>query len=581
MAKTYLETARLQSRSLRGTHDVPMPTVVLVDSARSVGGTWAAERLYPGLKTNNVVGSYEFSDFPLDLDRYGLKPGQHIPGAVVHRYLNDCAHHFELSHLIRLQTRVDAAALRHGGDWLVDYCATAGAGRQRGQLVASRLVLATGLTSAPNIPSFPGQPAFRGTIFHARHLGEHTAHLASARSVVVLGGNKSAWDACYSACKAGAQVHMVMRPTGGGPSWVWRHIRLWPLVDTTLSRLSLTRAATWFDPSPFGSVGTWARWLVHRTCIGRRLCSAFWAFLDQHVSGSNGYDGDARVGMMRPWTSTFWMGNSLSTHNYETDWFQLVRDGRIIPHIATVASLHSDVVRLSDGNDIKADTLVLCTGWKVAPAIDFLPEPIVGQLRSNAIQDDQEMDAIHREILSQCPVLRRSPERRRPQGVTGNVASDEVPDPSESMLPLYRFMVPTSKPYLESRTLAFIGVHLSVHTVMLAQAQALWITAFFQDRIPTARRPSHRLQHEARFHAEYERLRRPRVAGGAGARCADLVFDSLPYCDMLLEDLGLAAARKSSMLQEALEPYTLADYRGLVQEWVNTHNSWESCSGKS
>lgn len=388
-----------------------MPTVVLMDSARSVGGTWAAERLYPGLKTNNVVGSYEFSDFPLDPDRYALKPGQHISGPVVHRYLNDCAHHFELSHLIRLQTRVDAAALRRGGDWLVDYCATADAGRQRGQLVASRLVLATGLISAPRIPSFPGQHAFRGAIFHARHLGERAGHLTSARSVVVLGGNKSAWDACYMACEAGAQVHMVMRPSGGGPSWVWQRIRLWPLVDTSLPRLSLTRAATWFDPSPFGSVDAWARWLIHRTRLGRRLCSAFWALLDQYVSRINGYGGDARLGMMQPRTSTFWMGNPLSTHNYETDWLHLVRDGRIIPHIATVVSLHDDAARLSDGHDIKADTLILCTGWEVTPGVEFQPEPIGVQLCSDTVKDGQEMHDIHRELLSQCPILKRRPER--------------------------------------------------------------------------------------------------------------------------------------------------------------------------
>lgn len=150
MAKTYLEATRLQSRPLRRTPDgqphVPMPTVVLVDSARSAGGTWAAERLYPGPKTNNVVGSYGFSDFPLDPDHCALRPGQHIPWPVVNRYLDHCAHHFELSHLIRLQTRVDAAALHHGRDWLVDCCATSGVGQQRGQLVASRLSLARAAT---------------------------------------------------------------------------------------------------------------------------------------------------------------------------------------------------------------------------------------------------------------------------------------------------------------------------------------------------------------------------------------------------------------------------------------------------
>ncbi|KAI0867577.1 hypothetical protein GGS24DRAFT_515151 [Hypoxylon argillaceum] len=48
--------------------------LIILDEGRSIGGTWAAERLYPGLKTNNVVGSYEFSDFPMDLERYGLEP---------------------------------------------------------------------------------------------------------------------------------------------------------------------------------------------------------------------------------------------------------------------------------------------------------------------------------------------------------------------------------------------------------------------------------------------------------------------------------------------------------------------------
>ncbi|KAI1145289.1 hypothetical protein F4825DRAFT_444250 [Nemania diffusa] len=48
--------------------------LIILDEGRSIGGTWAAERLYPGLKTNNVVGSYESSDFPMDLERYGLEP---------------------------------------------------------------------------------------------------------------------------------------------------------------------------------------------------------------------------------------------------------------------------------------------------------------------------------------------------------------------------------------------------------------------------------------------------------------------------------------------------------------------------
>ena len=47
-------------------------------------------------------------------------------------------------------------------------------------------------------------------------------------------------------------------------------------------------------------------------------------------------DGDPLLRMLRPWTSMFWMGNSLSNHNYETNWFDLVKEGRIVVHHADV-----------------------------------------------------------------------------------------------------------------------------------------------------------------------------------------------------------------------------------------------------
>ncbi|KAJ5097891.1 hypothetical protein N7532_004892 [Penicillium argentinense] len=45
----------------------------------AVGGTWAKERLYPDLKTNNLIGSYELSDFPMELDRFQVSSGSHNP----------------------------------------------------------------------------------------------------------------------------------------------------------------------------------------------------------------------------------------------------------------------------------------------------------------------------------------------------------------------------------------------------------------------------------------------------------------------------------------------------------------------
>ena len=57
MGKTYLEAS-------------PDAKMVIFDGAASIGGTWAKERLYPGLKTNNLLGKYEFSDFPMTPERF-------------------------------------------------------------------------------------------------------------------------------------------------------------------------------------------------------------------------------------------------------------------------------------------------------------------------------------------------------------------------------------------------------------------------------------------------------------------------------------------------------------------------------
>ncbi|GAW22320.1 hypothetical protein ANO14919_118560 [Xylariales sp. No.14919] len=81
-------------------------------------------------------------------------------------------------------------------------------------------------------------------------------------------------------------------------------------------------------------------------------------------------------------------------------------------------------------------------------------------------------------------------------------------------------------------------MHRSVSAVMVAQAQALWIMAFFGGRLPMDLEPEI-VYRETVWHTRYERMRRPRESGGSGGSFPDLVFDSITYTDLLLEDLGL------------------------------------------
>lgn len=577
MAKTYLEAHKGES--------LP-PKIVLMDIGNSVGGTWAKERLYPGLKTNNIVGSYEFSDFPLDLRRYGLQPGQHIPGRVVHQYLTDFALHFDISPLIWFQTKVEEAKLLEDGTWFVKYSSDSPKTTQVGHIIARKIAVATGLTSDPQVPTFPGQSRFQGNIFHSRALRDRAADLTSSRNVVVVGGNKSAWDVCYTAARSGAKVTMLIRPSGGGPSWVWRPHRL-GLRWFSISRLSSTRLCSWFDPTPFGNLYRKPREFLRFIWAGQMLCWLFWAILDSFARLSSGYN-DECLKILRPWSSTFWMGNSLSIHNYDTDWFDFIRNGTIAVENAEITSLNNErQVHLSNGNVIEADTVVTCTGWKNTSTINYEPPEVATELglsgrtglsihRKDGDEDDDGrlMAMARKEVLRQSPELSSKPIRalspswdikaQAKQRDSTHIAKAEC-------LRLYHYIVPPSERILQHRNLVFIGMHQSIHTVMVAQAQALWATAFFQNRIPSlASQSTSQVKYQTFLESEYEQMRRPREGAGSGGKYLDLVFDTVPYVDSLLEDVGVQMKRKASWWRDIWEPYTLRNYEGIVQEWLTS-----------
>lgn len=72
-----------------------------------------------------------------------------------------------------------------------------------------QLVLATGMSGKPNIPTFPGHDEFQGEQQHSsRHPGPDAYR---GKNVVVIGANNSAHDICAALWEAGANVTMVQR----------------------------------------------------------------------------------------------------------------------------------------------------------------------------------------------------------------------------------------------------------------------------------------------------------------------------------------------------------------------------------
>ncbi len=72
-----------------------------------------------------------------------------------------------------------------------------------------QLVLATGMSGKPNLPTFPGQDRFRGDQHHSsRHPGPDGY---AGKRAVVVGSNNSAHDICAALWEVGADVTMVQR----------------------------------------------------------------------------------------------------------------------------------------------------------------------------------------------------------------------------------------------------------------------------------------------------------------------------------------------------------------------------------
>jgi cation diffusion facilitator CzcD-associated flavoprotein CzcO len=178
-----------------------------LDADFSVGGVWSEARLYPGLKSNNIIGTYEYSDFPMDSATYGVKHGEHIPGAVLHRYLTDYAKKFNVYGKIQFNTKVQSAERRDRRGWLLTVLKSG----KESQVFAKKLIVATGMTSEPFLPKFSGGEIFGVPLFHIKQFKEQAHILETAKTVTVFGGTKSAWDAVYACSMKGIKVDWVIR----------------------------------------------------------------------------------------------------------------------------------------------------------------------------------------------------------------------------------------------------------------------------------------------------------------------------------------------------------------------------------
>lgn len=616
-AKTYLQLE-------------PSISLLIIDAHRSIGGVWAKEKLYPGLHSNNLLGTYEYPDFPMH-ERFGVKQGEHIPGEVIHEYFRQYADKFDLTKRILLETRVRIVE-KKGDGWRlrVEPAGVATHDRQpKGARVitCNKLIVATGLTNSPAPLELMGSKDFQKPIIQFADLALREKELLGDPSIqhaTVFGSGKSAFDCVYLLASSGRRVTWVMRASGHGPIYMApAHIYVGPFY-CWLEMLTSTRLFTWFSPCVWGDADGFGflRSLLHGTRAGRWFIDKFWKKLGTETVEQAGLNKHEKLKLLQPDAGAIWYATGLGILNYPTNIFDFVTTGQVKVLRKDIERLQlGNMIKFSDGETMETDALVSSMGWEFAPDIEFLPRdlhaefgiPSTGLSHSQKDMWDQLNARADVEIFERFPMLVKGPKIRNDSLVVHEhlptASVETIPRSKQEYSPwrLWRGLAP---PLQKEKNLVFLGMITNLQGAITNHIASIWAFAYMNGELISLprslsinnarktlrsneqpattngappkkddqmRTETERLLYET---ALFNRFGYRRSPYGYGARNPDFAFDALPFFDMLVQDLGLNSWRKGwGWIGEVFGgPYLPRDYEGLVDEWKNKRSNPKSCS---
>lgn len=362
----------------------PELDLLIIDSNQSLGGVWAKERLYPGLNSNHLVGTYEYTDFPIE-EIFGVKHPEHIPGDVIHEYLRRYAEKFGLGARTESGTKVTVAEkVRQGWKLRLETVSIEPEHRVDGEsditrlpaqrtISCSKLVVATGLTSSPQPINIKGSKTFGAPIVN---FGDYACQAqsiyddSSLKDVTVYGGGKASYDIVYLMATHGKRVNWNIRASGHGPTYMApAHIYLGPF-RCWLEKLTITHPLTWVSPCVWGDADGFGylRKLLHEPNLGRWHVDTFWTKLGSDLISQTHIAEHEETRKLIPAQPPFWYGTNLSILNYPTDIYAFVRKGQVKVIRKDVRYLDSQkTILFEDDSSVHTDALICSMGWKFTP----------------------------------------------------------------------------------------------------------------------------------------------------------------------------------------------------------------------
>ncbi|KAJ5547690.1 hypothetical protein N7513_004924 [Penicillium frequentans] len=373
--------------------------LLVLDASSDIGGTWAEERLYPNLLSQNSYGLYEFSDLSLaDTVPSEQSEGdsQFIPGWKINRYLHAWVAKWGLQKHIKLKSKVNNISRLGTKEWNLNVAIADQ--NQNGHdktinIICDKLILATGLTSVPNLPEIDGfqSPRKDSTrVMHAKdiggwsrtNLGYHplpeavkavkniqTRKFAASkvRSVVVYGGAKSSFDLVHffatlhrkdpslhleTTPEGHIEVHWIIRENSPGPAWMVPPTSSLPNGEVVASDKAVsTRFIHYLSPCSYEAPkclfiqkwsvngdGSWLARLFHGNPFGRWWMRWLWKSIDRSMEEFARYDADAKMQLLRPNKSIISCGASVGIAN-QRDLWDTIRSTNVKVYRSTIQSI--------------------------------------------------------------------------------------------------------------------------------------------------------------------------------------------------------------------------------------------------
>jgi hypothetical protein len=335
------------------------------------------------------------------------------------------------------------------------------------------------------IPSWPKSPDFKTPIIHSADVAEHLEALQKIRRATVVGGAKSAYDTIFLLLTHGVKVDWIIRADGTGPLAIMP-----PTILGLVNSMDVisTKAMAMLGSSIMYAEGPFHRF-IHQTRLGRAVGEAFWKTVTQIAELHAGYAKSANAAKLRPrphGNGIFWANAGLGCASVP-DFWKVFHAGDCTVHRTEIDAFEgADTVALRDGGRLRADYVVLCTGFdksyqpfspELQHELGLAPDPDPRDRKKWAALDAQAEEAVD-ELL---PGLRHSPvppsvheQKWQEQQGDGDSEKNLLHGPSRH----YRRLVPPGLAAADDRSIYFPGFIHSIYTPLVSEVQALWGCAY-------------------------------------------------------------------------------------------------------